>query len=348
VAFILCVLPGLRAVPDQVCATLEVVDADADVILAKRYVQSSELIAQPCSFELDFTVFTPCSLEYRVHATGVFQIAIDIAPAVTFISDAPPVQHLARLGIGAEDLSGLHEAVRSVMRRLRPMRVFDHAKTRIGRLGDGGYVQIDDFSGLDTAFSLGISDEVSWDEDVADRGVAIYQFDHTVDAPHPNDPRMIFAKEMIADTPGPGRQTLAALVERHDARRSKPNIILKMDIECAEWSALDAMDASLLGRFSQIVCELHAFQNLWDAGWRSGVERVLRKLEEHYAVVHVHANVCGGVSCVAGVIVPNVLEVTFANRSLYAFEPSNEIFPGPLDTSCSPDEADLFLGQFRF
>lgn len=48
VAFILCVLPGLRAVPDQVCATLEVVDADADVILAKRYVQSSELIAQPC------------------------------------------------------------------------------------------------------------------------------------------------------------------------------------------------------------------------------------------------------------------------------------------------------------
>jgi hypothetical protein len=73
-----------------------------------------------------------------------------------------------------------------------------------------------------------------------------------------------------------------------------------------------------------------------------------KKLSDAYAVVHVHANNMGGFSNVANVIFPNVLEMTFANRSLYSFSETDEIFPGPLDAPNDPNCPDIHLGSFRF
>jgi len=71
-------------------------------------------------------------------------------------------------------------------------------------------------------------------------------------------------------------------------------------------------------------------------------------LSNAYAVVHVHANNYAGFSNVANVIVPNVLEITFANRSIYSFSETDEIFPGPLDIPNDPRHPDMHLGTFRF
>jgi len=104
----------------------------------------------------------------------------------------------------------------------------------------------------------------------------------------------------------------------------------------------------VLGRFTQIACEMHAFETLPDTAWRERTERVFRKLTEQHAVIHVHANNHGGIANVANVMVPHVLEVTFALRSLYPMFGSDEIFPTALDMPCNPDEPDIFLGSFRF
>lgn len=339
---------GSLSGPDQRCAAVEVVNADQDAILQRQEIMLSDLDGTRRTFTLKFWVNSAHRLEYRVQSYGVVRLAIGLVPKVTRIGDAPPAFYPPQLGIGADDPQALHGEVRDVMRLLRPYRTRDHAKVRIGRAGDGGYIQLDDTEGLDVALSFGINDEVSWDVDMADRGLTVYQFDHTVDAPFPNDPRMIFAKKMIATDRGADRATLEDLVAEHDQGLERPNMILKMDIECHEWRVFQETSSHALSRFSQIVCEMHAFQNLWEEGWRDGVKRALEALNQHYALVHVHGNVSGGVSSVAGVLIPNVIEATYVNRALYTIEDTDEVFPGPLDISCDPRQPDLYLGTFRF
>lgn len=153
---------------------------------------------------------------------------------------------------------------------------------------------------------------------------------------------------MIAPDRGPDRETITDLVRRHDKGAVRPNIFLKMDIENAEWPAILATDQAELSRFSQIVCELHYFQGLADATHRSAVFEALSRLNEDYAVVHIHANNYAGWVDLANVLIPCVLEVTFANRALYKFEDTHELYPSPLDASCDAGRPDMFLGSFRF
>lgn len=241
-----------------------------------------------------------------------------------------------------------HEEIRSTLRLLRPNAAKGFNKTRFGSPNDGGYVHLDDFCGIDTAFSFGIEQNASWDMDVARRGLTVYQFDHTVNAPTSGDARFIFAKKKICPEAGPDSENLSSLIERHDKRNASPNILMKLDIEGDEWALFDATPPEMLCRFSQIVGEFHYFQGLADPQWRHLMTRVLQKLSNHYAVVHVHANNYAGFSNISNVVVPNVLEITFANRALYSFSETDELFPGPLDEPNDPSRPDMYLGSFRF
>jgi hypothetical protein len=68
---------------------------------------------------------------------------------------------------------------------LTPCRSRRFGKIRLGRNGDGGYVLLDDFTGVSAALSFGIARECSWDSAMAQRGIDVYQYDHTVDGPTP-------------------------------------------------------------------------------------------------------------------------------------------------------------------
>ena len=296
---------------------------------------------------LFFKLDEPRTLEYRAHVDGEAPLFVGNDPLVDLSEgiDRDSAINPCRQTDNPEEIA---EQVRSVLRFLRPQVPNGHFKTRFGRAGDGGYICIDDLDGVDVGLSLGINDEISWDRAVADRGLTVYQFDHTVDDPAPHDHRMIFEKKMIAANGGEGTEDLGHLVRLHDKGLRRPNIFLKMDIECGEWSVLNAISPQELARFSQITCELHAFQNLADLEWRQGMYRALRKLHRDYGLVHVHGNNHSGFSNINNVIVPNVIEATFANRSMYDLRDSNELFPGPMDIACDSHTADLFLGSFRF
>jgi len=242
----------------------------------------------------------------------------------------------------------LQAQICNTLRLLRPMKVKGHQKARFGSAGDGGYVHLDDFGGLDIAVSLGINDNVTWDLDMARRGLTVHQFDHTVEDPAPNDSRMVFNKTMIAPEPGDGMETLESIVMRLDKGRERPNMILKMDIENWEWPVLEATSLDAICRFSQITCEMHYFEAIGDLKWRQLFFRGLRKLSKFYAPIHVHANNCAAVSVIANVAFPNVIEVTFANRALYDLEETDEVFPTALDAPCDTTRPDIFLGNFRY
>ena len=253
-------------------------------------------------------------------------------------------------GAQGAELEAAFEAQRRILRLaavLEPRRAIGFEKIRIGGPNDGGYVMIDHFSDVAAAYSLGVGPDVSWDVDIAERGIKVYQFDHTVDGP-PQTHRMFeFAKTQIVPETGLRGESLTSLVA---ARGHDPDLslILKCDIEGDEWAVFDAAPDSLLGRFSQIVCEFHTFGGVASDLWYARAYRVLRKLRRQFEVVHVHANNYCPIYNLGNVAFPDLLEVTFVNQKYHTFEETDEIFPTPLDSPNRPDRPDIFLGPFRF
>ena len=79
-----------------------------------------------------------------------------------------------------------------------PMRVVGLEKRRYGRDWDGGYVILPSIETTEVVYSLGISDDVSFDTIVADFGAQIYQYDHTAEGPPVDHQNFHFHKIGIA------------------------------------------------------------------------------------------------------------------------------------------------------
>lgn len=215
---------------------------------------------------------------------------------------------------------------------------------RDGRLGDGGYVMADDFAGIAAAVSVGIGADASWDRDIAERGIAVHQFDHTIERPPVSHPLFVFKRIGVAaaDAADGLLRNLDSLV---DGLGVDGDLLLKIDCEGAEWGVFAAASPRTLLRFAQIVVELHDPLHLSRrfAGTSANLD-VLRKLVRTHQVVHVHANSCDRVDDVGGVKVPAVIELTLLRRDRARFVDSLQPLPGPLDVSNSA-AADIPIGR---
>jgi hypothetical protein len=329
----------IRFDPDTACCGRAIMDVCAGPgveRLAEQWITADQILAGGMSAKLEFSSPRPLrGVEVRLLTDGAFSAGI------------VSVEISGELDKDTSEFETQDE-IKNTLRLLRPYAAEGITKARFGSPHDGGYILLDDFRDVDTAFSFGVEQNASWDVDVAERGLTVYQFDHTVEAPIKDNARLIFARKKISPDAGLESESLFSLVKRHDRHNAKPNILLKIDIENDEWAVFDATPPEIVSRFSQIVGEFHYLQGLSNVHWRQLFTRVLEKLSNSYAVVHVHANNMGGFSNVANVIFPNVLEVTFANRSIYSFADTAEIFPGPLDAPNDPSHPDLHLGSFHF
>ena len=86
-------------------------------------------------------------------------------------------------------------AILDFLSYLTPRRAVRFEKIRLGRDGDGGYVMLDDFSGVSSALSFGIETDCSWDTAIAERGIEVHQYDHTVDGPPTDHPQFRILQE---------------------------------------------------------------------------------------------------------------------------------------------------------
>lgn len=209
---------------------------------------------------------------------------------------------------------------------------------RDGRNGDGGYVMADDFDDVAAALSIGIGGEVSWDLDVAGRGIAVHQFDHTVERSPVAHPLFRFNRVGVAATDS-ADGTLRSLDGIVAGLGAAGDLLLQMDCEGAEWDALKSASSKTLRRFSQIVVEIHDPLCL-TGGLKRGrfAKRVrslltLHRLARTHQLVHAHANSCGRVETVGGVAVPVVIELSYLRRDRARFVPAAAPLPGPLDVS---------------
>ena len=237
------------------------------------------------------------------------------------------------------------QKVVDALRLLAPQDVAGARKIRIGGPGDGGYVMIDMLRPGAMVLSFGVGPTVSFDRDLADRGHKVHLFDHTIDALPDTHPHFTWHRQGLGAVPGGDLPTLAEHMAHLPADSIDP--LLKIDIEGAEWTALAHTDPALLARFSQIVLEVHDLHRLGEEAFNATAIRALTALAD-FAPVHVHANNFAPIADVAGLAVPEVLEVTFLRRDLAQFRPSTTTYPTPHDTPNFAGAEDHLLWFFPF
>ncbi len=239
--------------------------------------------------------------------------------------------------------------VLAALRVFQPASVVGGRKVRVGSKHDGGYVMLDDFDEVTAAFSLGILDDDTWDLALAERGIAVAQYDDSIaDAPS-HHPKLRFFRSRIGAQGTPGTVSLAAIVGQHapdrDASDDGADLILKMDIEGSEWEVLETAPTAVLSRFRQILCEFHDLERLTERDFHTRAMVALTNLSRTHQAIHVHGNNNTPIRNIENVPFPGVVEVSFVARRLHAFEPCAEVFPTALDRPNNAARPDLFMGR---
>ena len=241
-----------------------------------------------------------------------------------------------------------YRRVADVATLLRTFRVEGTEFVRLGGDADGAYVMLDSLRppSVNAGYSLGIGDEVSWDVAVGERGVELVLLDHTVEGPPRPVPGGRFVKQGIRGAESvPGCVTLAEAIAA-DGYGGRTDLVLKMDVEGAEWAVLDEVSSGTLGQFVQIVIEFHRLRKVTQPEVHSMVTRCLRKVLATHAPLHVHGNNAHLPLWIGDLVLPDVVEVTFARRADHAgrLVPRDESFPTDLDRPNLPHLPDVFLG----
>lgn len=215
---------------------------------------------------------------------------------------------------------------------------------RIGKHHDGGYVMLDDFNGIDCAYSIGINDDVSWDADIKKRiGCDIFMYDHTISALPYTDTHFKWRKIGICGSDTKDKTDMLTLDEMivKDGMSKNDKMIFKMDVEGAEWEALDSTESETLGRFDQIVMELHG---LLDFNQMNIIVRVLEKLNLTHQLIQIHGSNGSFYIPYGDVNIPNVIEVCYVRKKGREFCHSERFFPTELDENNNGILPDVMMG----
>ena len=226
----------------------------------------------------------------------------------------------------------------------------DCGKIRIGRDGDGGYVMLDRLRPEQPVLSYGVGPDASFDLGLTIRGHPVFMFDHTVEGPIAAlPPGASFTREGVAAIAEPEKRldTVTSHLRRH-ALIDRRDVILKMDVEGAEWQVLSSLPEALLDVFEQIVVEFHWLNGLGQENFAATVRHTLRRLNARFTLCHVHANNHASIRLVQGVAVPTVLEATYVRSELNTRAPNKTLYPTEYDRSNKGGMKDMVLSMYPF
>ena len=179
----------------------------------------------------------------------------------------------------------------SIYYMLSIKEVLGYKKIRVGRNLDGGYILLNDLKNIKIGYSFGISTELSFDKELADKNIDVFMYDHTIDKLILNNSRFHWKKIGLTgrNTINKNMKTLSELIEEN-GRSNENNMILKMDIESYEWNVLQYLPIKNLLQFKYIVGEFH-----FSSSGKVNYYNILRKLQETHQIFHIHCNNCGAI-----------------------------------------------------
>jgi hypothetical protein len=221
---------------------------------------------------------------------------------------------------------------------LQPVKLLNCELARFGEPNDGGYLVCANLMNeVGAAYSYGISGYDGWGCEVSTTlKVPVHQYD-CFNTTRPSCPtgEPVFHPECIsgtARTDEAGRQfdSLQSQIEKNgDAGK---HLIVKMDVEGAEWDSILQTPDGVLEKIDQIIFEFHGIDR--------DTERYLKvmdKLRRLFVVAHLHFNnhacVVGGAPFPAW-----AYEVTYVNKRLAKVDPAGGTvtLPHALDAPNTP------------
>jgi hypothetical protein len=239
----------------------------------------------------------------------------------------------------------LDSRIRHVAYLVKPHHNPSGNEVRVGGPNDGGYVMQEiDPNLIDGVLSIGVGPDVSWDQDVSKMGLVIQMFDPTIKripAPVENGffHRIGIGASDSTDSkfvPISKLRAIAGLSEAH-------NILLKIDVEGAEWTSLRKLPEGELERYSQIAIEMHDLRNISDPEHFSKVIEVLEALNRSHISVHLHANNYAPLANYGTYWFPDAIEVTYVRRQAgIEFLPKKSV-QSELDRPNCPTMVDFHL-----
>jgi hypothetical protein len=237
--------------------------------------------------------------------------------------------------------------IRQALSLLTPLKAVGIEKSRVGNAHDGGYILLDDLGRVNIVYSLGVGREVAFDLQMAERGCEVFMYDHTVEGPPICHERFRFAKVEIAKDDKGNKSRLSSIVQTNN-HLNEMHMLLKMDIEGAEWELLPDVPLSIYEKFVQIAMEVHSLDRLVEGAFLVNFKNIFSRLRLTHFPIHIHGNNWAPLVHVHGVAIPQVLELTFARRTDFSFQTSHELYPTKLDAPNKADTPDFFLGSFEF
>jgi hypothetical protein len=225
---------------------------------------------------------------------------------------------------------------RVLFRLIQPVALANCTLERFGETNDGGYLMCGNLlRAAKSAYSYGISGYDKWGCDISKRlGVVVHQYDcFNLTRPVCDGGQTVFHEECVGDAQKIEDGRVFDTIEHqftHNGDASR-HVVMKMDVEGAEWDSLMQTPDAVLDRIEQLSIELH------------GVDyprfiATIKKLKRFFQVAHVHYN---NFSCTPE-IAPFpawAYEVLFVNKRIAILDRAGrpQVLTSPLD---APNKSD--------
>ena len=234
------------------------------------------------------------------------------------------------------------EIVRSTARRrlreailaeLQPVALKNCTFKRFGSANDGGYLMCENLiEPLDAAYWYGVGRNDDWGCEMSRHyHVPVYQYD-CFDPARPvcDGGKFIFHNECVGDRTGQRASHFFDTLENQISKNGDNGrrLIIKMDIEGAEWESLLATSDELLASIPQLAMEMHGFDD-------PRILEVLRKLNRSFYLVNLHFN---NWSCTskAAPLPAWAYQVLWVNKRIGVIDPTAPV-PAPMSPLNAPD-----------
>lgn len=230
---------------------------------------------------------------------------------------------------------------RALFELLQPVKLKNCEIERFGEPDDGGYLMCANLlGGVKAAYSYGISGYDKWGCDISTKlRVTLHQYD-CFDTRQPACPGgdTVFHAECVGDTTKTEDGRVFDTMHNQFAKNgdAHKSLVVKMDVESAEWDSLRHASDETLDQMEQLAIELHFINE-------ERFLKVVQRLKQFFHIVHVHFN---NFSCASGLdpFPAWAYEVLFVNKRIGVVDPT-ERPPGvhPLAAPNSPNLPDCQL-----
>jgi hypothetical protein len=224
---------------------------------------------------------------------------------------------------------------------VQPIAISNCQLERFGEANDGGYLMCGNLLGaIESGYSYGIAGYDKWGCDISTKHrVPVHQYDCFVtDRPECPAGKTVFHTECVGDVAETVDGRVFDTIRNQFAKNgdSSKRIVLKIDVEGAEWDSLLATPDETLSQIDQLTAEFHWVQG--KDGWIEDDKylRVVRRLKQFFEIAHIHYN---NSACVGGLepFPTWTYEVLFVSKRLAVVDPTRK--PSglhPLDTPNDP------------